>query len=925
MSDSTIKPWERDWSNGGEAPESAPAVKPWERDWSNGGAAPEQKKKPEQEPAPEMSGLDKASAFATTYAEGLLGIGDELSGFGSELGRVVYDVFNTDKPLIQSVREMDIDRGIDQQRAMMDRFAAENPTASLVATVAGVGTSLFIPAMGAAKIAQTGTKLQRAAKIGALGAVEGTAYGYLSGRDEGRAESAAFGGLVGGVAGAGLSVFLRNSDEIARMVDEDAALAKAQETFIGGKEGFANVGYQGNARNARAAADASTQARTVNEVLTPAEFAAKYGKEAVEAAKEPGALGKFFRSAGLDLKSWLEYTVSPRAARLAEDSEWMGKRAREVFSDRIEKNLGKFDEELMLEGNQGVLKALQNLGRGDKAATTWDDVFAAAGNNPKLTEQLTEFRAVYDDLKLLDVGETTVDWIHTSINRGVEAPKGIDAARSTEHYLGPARAMMEYMDEVVNANALAERFGIKLEGPVRANANRVQQVIKAIGEKAAAEGADEAVVRNLTNGLESQFIFSKAGGDALGAMIRKTSSAARLGSPSNAFLNVSEWFTPVYQNGVTAWAKTVPGMARTALRETLAAWSHVGKYGIGNSRAVQEAFQSDNWVTVQKMGLGDQWMGEVANEAVKTANNKWSYMRYMMDSLSKGVYNKTLVTASNRTGQEVQINSAIQRGASLAKAALKGNEKARAKLIKHDGMRGLLGSEIDQTLEALANGDLSDPWVLNFAGAALNKWQPVSASSLPKALADNPNGRMWYSMLSYMNKQMNGMRRDVGLNLIEAQKRGLNTAKGREAMLEAGKNSASYIATYGMFAGLWERFRSSTDPSRDIDMDEVLTPEGIAEATIAQLASNVTSGLVDTRASEYGKNPILATAQPIDYVSGIASGVYKAGEAAVQGDTEGMFDELGRVGQRDVPGLSAVDKVWRTINNGERLFTQPEE
>ena len=903
-----MKPWE-------EYQKAEEGAKPWEEYQTS-------------ETAPEMGALDKASAFATTYAEGLLGIGDELSGFGSELGSIVYDVFNTDKPIAQSLRDMDIDRGIDQQRAKMDQFAAENPGAALAATVAGVGTSMFLPALGAAKLAQTGSMAARAAKIGGAGALEGAAYGYLSGRDEGRGDSAVFGALVGGVAGAGLSMFLRNSDEIARMVDEDAALAKSRETFIGGREGFASpesVGYQGNARNARAAADASTQERTVREVLTPSEWAAKYGEEAIEAAKDPGALGKFWRSAGLDLKSWLENAVSPRAARLAEDAEWMGKRAREEFSTKIETTLRDFDSELLLEGNEGVFKALQNLGRGDKAATTWDDVFQAAGGNQKLTEQLTEFRKLYDDLKLLDIGETTDDWIHTAVNSGIKAPKGIDAARSTEHYLGPARALMDYMDEVVNANALAERFNIQLSGPVKANANRVQQVIKAIGEKAAEEGADEAIVRNLTNGLESQFIFSKAGGDALGSMLRKTSSAARLGSPSNAFLNVSEWFTPVYQNGVAAWAKSVPGMARTAIRETLASWSHVGKYGMDNSRAVQKFFDSDNWVTVQKMGMGDQWMGEVANEAVATANNKWSYMRHMLDSLSKGVYGKTLVTASNRTGQEVQINSAIKRGASLAKAALSGNAKALKKLKKHDGMRGLLDSEVEQTMKALAKGDMSDPWLLNFAGAALNKWQPVSASALPKALADNPNGRMWYSMLTYMNKQMNGARRDIGLNLIEAQKRGLNTKKGREAMTEAGKNAAYYVTTYGMFAGVWERFRSSTDPSREIFMDEVLTAEGIAEATIAQLASNMTSGLVDTRANEYGKAPILANAAPIDYLSGIGSSIYKAGEAGVQGDTQGMFDEIGRMAQRDVPGLTAVDKVWRTINNGERLFTQPEE
>ena len=114
-----------------------------------------------------------------------------------------------------------------------------------------------------------------------------------------------------------------------------------------------------------------------------------------------------------------------------------------------------------------------------------------------------------------------------------------------------------------------------------------------------------------------------------------------------------------------------------------------------------------------------------------------------------------------------------------------------------------------------------------------------------------------------------------------------------------------------------ERARTSLDPSREIDMEEVLTPEGITEATIAQMTSNLTSGLVDVRSDQYGKNQFDLTPAPIDYAGRVGSGLL----SGAQGDMKAF----GRMLQGDIPGIATADKIKRMTMDGERLLVQPED
>jgi len=176
---------------------------------------------------------------------------------------------------------------------------------------------------------------------------------------------------------------------------------------------------------------------------------------------------------------------------------------------------------------------------------------------------------------------------------------------------------------------------------------------------------------------------------------------------------------------------------------------------------------------------------------------------------------------------------------------------------------------------------------------------------------------MAYSMLSYMNKQMNSLINDVGQNIMRAKDKGLNTKEGAEAAKAAMLNSAKYAALFGVTAGVWDDFRKTLDLSRDRDLEELMTPEGIASATMNQIASNISSGVLNIRAEEYGGRPVEPIPAPLAAGFGLTSGVYQAGEGMLTGEPD--VDPLLRATQTYVPGFSNIDRVLR-MTTGERLF-----
>lgn len=789
---------------------------------------------------------------------------------------------------------------IEQSRAELRAFEEENPNASRALSVAGFGAGLFIPGIGVAKIAQAGTKLDRALKVGGLGAAEGAVYGFLSGEGEGRLTEAGIGAVAGGALGGLAGGFLtKNVDEIKEATRKlDAQTYKGKGSFIGGQDGFVNVGKTKEPSRTGITRDTSGAPRKVTSVVSDAARLEKKGGES-------STVGNIF----LSTRDWLVKNVGERAAKLAEDAEIMIRHDQreidEIFDTTFLNAAKLFDEKPAFK----LLALNMNKTIKEDSRVSWKD-FNNAARTP---EEKAMVKNLEDQIKTLQgidfVKQGDVDYFPTIALR--ETPQ----TANPEDYDNPIKALKQYAEDVSAARALAARFDIdvrdlrppeNVKADITRKESRVNVVIEAIEEEAKKQGASKEVAANLANGLRSQLIASKQGGNTAGAVARRVTSASLLANPMNAILNLAEGVTaPVYQNGVVAWAKTLPKAVLSTLNENL---------GVKNK----------GWLSNRELGLDKDFMGEVSNAGKKAMNDAADSVNFFklgptavetIDVAGKTLYKLSGVQTVNRMGQEILSNSAVQRGFDLAND---GSEKALAKLRKHDGMRGLTEAEFKATVSALKDKNLKNPWVINFAGSAMNKWQPVSASTMPKAFHDNPNGRMAYSMLSYMNKQMNSIRNDVGINFLKIQSKGLNTKEGAEAAKEAMLNSAKYAGIFGVAAGVWDDFRKTLDLSNDKTLENLMTPEGISSSMMNQLASNMSSGVLNIRAEEYGGKPFEPIPAPISAGFRLGSGLFTAGERAVTGEPEPLTPLL-RGAQTYFPGVANVDRVLR-MTTGERLF-----
>jgi hypothetical protein len=742
------------------------------------------------------------------------------------------------------------------------------------------------------KIAQAGTAAARVGKAAGLGAAEGAAYGFLSGEgEEGRLGGAALGAGLGGVIGGAAGKFLtKGADEVAKTSDNTGI-----GSYMGGEEGFVRVGRAKEESRLGRTTDTSTSERVVTDVRDDAPVLAADGGQT-------GIVGNIL----LSTREWFVKNVGERAAKLAEDSELMirhDQRAIDELFDTDFKNVADMFEE------NKALKSLalrMNKSIDEDRRISWEALKKAARNQEEL-DNINYLESQIKTLQEFDFVKTgDIDYFPT---KAIE--ENLTGVARPDAYANPVLAVKELAEDISSARALAARFDIDINSlpQPKDKQSRLNVVIDAIEKQAKKQGATPAVAANLGNGLRSQLIASKKGGNTVGAVARRATSAALLANPLNAVLNIAEGITaPIYQNGVKAWAQTLPKAIVATFSENA-------------------GIKSKNWVSNRELGLDKDFMGELANTGKKAMDDAAEAIRFTrlpewfvggVDLTGKALYKLSGVSTVNRMGQEILSNSAVNRGINLAN---KGDQASLQKLRKHDGMRGLTEKEFMKTVDALKRKDLSSPWVMNFAGASMNKWQPVSASALPKAFHDNPNGRVAYSMLSYMNKQMNSIRTDVGLNLMKVQQQGINTKEGAKALKDAMKNSAKYAALFGVFAGAWDDWRKTLDLSNDKEMEDLFTPDGLSKAALNQISSNLTSGIYNMRAEEYGGQSVFPIPPALNAAFDLSTGA-----ASV---VEGLFDEdkdlqeavtpLLRASRTYVPVVSNIDRMKR-ITTGERLF-----
>jgi len=860
------------------------------------------------EPRAEYDGFRTGLA---TFLEGAIGAGDELDAL---LSRLSGDASSWDE-------------AIEGSRARMASFAEDNENLSSALEWGGMAAGFLIPGGAVVKTGQALTKAQQAARLAKVGAAEGAAYGFLGGEgEEGRLQGAALGAGLGAGGGYLTSrLLVRNADEIKRIDAEEATNRITTGGHIWGDEGIDASVRAKKGRQAGGDFSTNARARKVQEVK-------QTGDTAIQRDGFLTKLGDSIDGAVLGTKEWLTKNGNARAARLLADSELLIKQTNRELDDIFDADLAQAMR--IVEDVPEAKTLLSNLGRvardadgnkikdvnGEKVRIKMGDL-SRYGRNAEEAEQLANLQSAYEDIIATDIPGFQKQGREYFPRLAKGKIPDVNNA-SIAQYESPVIALKEYAKDVSSARVVAQRFGITadelatIKPKKRKNGTetRLEAVIRHIEKKAEKElapkgstrAAKEAAVNaanNLGVALRSSLVYSKQGGDSLGSIARKVTSAGLLANFSNAGLNIIEGVSlPIYQSGAKAWSKTVvPGLVATVRRKAAAS--------------------DPNWISTHEFGLDRQFMGEVQAEAQSGVGK-------LVDGVGGFLYKWSGVQTVNEMGQEMATNTAFRKGVELAQD---GSEKAMKELAELPGMRGLSQAEVAETAAALSRGDATNQMVRLFAGNTLSDVQPVLASSMPKAFNERPDGRVFYSMLSYMNRQYNRIRADVGLNLAEAQKQGLNTKEGQAALKKAAVNSTKYVALLGVLNGVWDDMRKAGFNADDreamfgdgeirgadvADLEELIGYLG--ETTANQLTSNVSSGAINQRAREFGGSPVEILPAPIQAGFKGASGLFDlVAEDGIEDKTKGLM----RFGQSYVPGLSQADKATRMVT-GNRLFEE---
>ncbi len=845
-----------------------------------------------------------------TFLEGAVGAGDELDALYSRL-----------------TGEADSwDEAISGSRKRMGAFAEDNENLSTALDWGGMAAGFLIPGAAVAKTGTALSKAQQAKRLMGYGAAEGAVYGGLSGEGtEGRLQGVAM-GVGAGAAGGYLSsrLLAKNADQIAKIDADEAANRISGGGHIWGEEGVDASLRAQKGKQAGGDFSVSAKARRVNEVK-------QNGGTEVEKVGFGTKLGESIDSATLGTKEWITKYGNSRVARLMTDSELMIKQSSRELDDIFDADL--LPAMNIIDEIPEAKTLLMNIGRKVKDPVTGKTIKDTTGKSQRIemgdltrygrtaeeAKSLERLQSVYEDVIAMDIKGFQKEGREYFPRMAKGRIKDVKNAGIAQ-YESPVLAIKEYAKDVNAAKVLAQRFNItadeldKIKPKKHKNGTetRVESVIrliekksrKELGGKGASDAAKEAAVNasnNLGVALRASLVYSKQGGDAAGSIARKLVSTGLLANYSNAILNVVEGVTlPIYQSGAKSWSQTVvPGLRATINRKAAA--------------------DDPNWISTHEFGLDRQFMGEVQAEASEGIGK-------FVDDIGAFLYKYSGVQTVNDMGQEMATNTAFRKGMELAK---KGDSASMKELSELPGMRGLNSQEVMETAQALARGDAQNQMVRLFAGNTLADVQPVLASAMPKAFNERPDGRIFYSMLSYMNRQYNRIRTDIGLNLYEAQKLGLNSKEGQDAFRKASIQGTKYVALMGMANGIWDDFRKGLFNADDreamfgdgeirgAEIDSLEEMVGyFAETTSNQLVSNVSSGLGNIRAKEFGGSNINVLPAPIQAGARLGSGLM---DLAIK--PENKADELMRFGQSYVPGFSQVDKATRTLT-GNRLFEE---
>ena len=786
----------------------------------------------------------------------------------------------------------DYEESLQRARDIEQRFEKENPILSIGLELGGALPTI-IGTGGAAGVGMAATRAGNIGRVAATSAAEVAAYeiGEGEGDIEARVRgidpaSVALGATIGGIGGA----FLKGVAETPKQKQIfDRATATRKDTII----------------------SESTGAVTRGPLRVSDKTVADPAASTIEGIK------KVTDKLGLRTKTWAAENVDEVNARKLVDSDGQTMRTMATTIQTLDNAAGKSGSLARLdswfektEAGKRAKKFLADAGKTGKYgvvddAATRQETFNKAYNIIRY-EAPTEFRKTFDALnaelrkvKELDPGNiATGDYMPLHIKRGIEA------ADRTGDYKSPVASVLEYVEDVRVAHTLAKNYGVdirKLRPVNSANdlknmatklekqgvseeeiskqiskliseipKSNTESVINAIYKKS--DDLSEAQKANLKDILTTTFINGrKAANQGLDAL-RVVVSTSQLAKLSNAILNLSEVGIAATNFGIVNALKALPGSVRSML--------------LTDGDKIVDDF--GNTLRAADLGIVNQFLGEIK----QAGGGK-------IDKIADKLFQVSGVRKINRLGQEVAINAALNKARSLAN---------KGKLSDFKAAKGLDPSELKIIEDQLKKKNIQHPLIKDLIFRELTDVAPVSRVSMPKAFNEHPNGRVFYSMLSFMIQQQNLLRENVGRNVVRAYKEGLNTKKGRGHLKEAADYGLRYTILTAGLSGFFDDGRKILRGEEQAEYDPV-------ESTANQLAGLTTFGVVQPRAAQYGR----PTFDPLNPPQ--LSVVRDVGSLAIEGAMgEADMDDVGRVMQRWLPIVSTVDDYLRYMDDGQRIF-----
>jgi hypothetical protein len=429
---------------------------------------------------------------------------------------------------------------------------------------------------------------------------------------------------------------------------------------------------------------------------------------------------------------------------------------------------------------------------------------------------------------------------------------------------------MDLEKQGLSKKKVAQAVEKMLKQNERSNTDRVIDAII----KDRKDTLSEAQQANLREILVSTFVSGRKGASPILDGLRVAVTTSQLARLSGTILNLSEVGVAATNFGLVNALKGLPQSIRSAL--------------LTDGDKIIDDF--GNALRMPDVGVVNQYMGEVKQGGTRA------------DKFANFLFTATGVKAINRLGQETALNGALNQARSLAK---------KGRLSEMNAAKGMMPSELGMLEEQLKKNNIRHPDVKDFMFRSITNVAPVSRASMPKAFNDHPNGRVFYSMMSFLVQQHNLLRENVGQNLVNAYKQGLNTKAGRKHF----KDAADYGARYAVFtAGLAGLFDDGRKILRGDDVEEY---EPVS-STANQLAQFATVGVVQPRAKQWGGSSV-SLFNPPQFA--MAEDVLSLPvEAAIDEDFES--EDVFKVIQRWFPPVSNVDDFLRYFNDGERLLTE---